>query len=87
MRAFQPWPVCRTSWRGRQLRIISARPLPGEAGVGELVAVSDPDISFGVGTGQGVLGVTEVQLEGKRVMAAGEFLKGQRDFMGSILPG
>ena len=33
-----------------------------------------------------VLGVLVVQLEGKREMTSGEFLRGQRDFIGAVLP-
>jgi len=41
---------------------------------------------FGVETGEGTLGVFKVQLEGKRPMSADEFLRGQRQFSGTILP-
>jgi methionyl-tRNA formyltransferase len=41
---------------------------------------------LGIGTGDGVLGVRKIQLEGKRVMSADEFLRGQRDFIGAVLP-
>jgi methionyl-tRNA formyltransferase len=39
----------------------------------------------GVVTGDGVLGLLNVQLEGKRAMSTLEFLRGQRDFAGAIL--
>ena len=87
VRAFNPWPGSHTRWRGKQFKIIEAAPLPGAAsGVGRVVAVSKPEAGFGVGTGEGMLGVAKVQLEGKRAMAAAEFLRGQRDFIGAILP-
>ena len=34
-----------------------------------------------------ILGVLVVQLEGKQAMSAAEFLRGQRDFIGAVLPG
>jgi methionyl-tRNA formyltransferase len=92
VRAFNPWPGCYTRWRGRQLKIIEAVPLPEERTfkVGRVVALTSvPEgskVGFGVGTGDGVLGILRVQLEGKQVLSAAEFLRGQREFMGAVLP-
>jgi len=91
VRAFQPWPECYTKWRGRQLKIIEAVPLPAEGTlkVGQVVALapaSGSKAAFGVSTGEGILGVLKVQLEGKRAMSAAEFLRGQRQFIGAVLP-
>jgi len=90
VRAFQPWPGCYTRWQGRQLKIIEAVPLPAERplGVGQVVALTsatEARAAFGVSTGEGILGVLKVQLEGKRVMSAVEFLRGQRRFIGAVL--
>jgi methionyl-tRNA formyltransferase len=87
VRAFYPWPGCYTKWRGGRLKIIEALPL-NEAGnfkAGEVVAKGGKG-GFGIGTGEGVLAIARLQLEGKRVMSAAEFLRGQRDFVGAILP-
>jgi methionyl-tRNA formyltransferase len=86
VRAFNPWPGCYTRWRGKQLKIIEAVPLPEESTskAGEVAPTSKA--GFGVGTGDGVLGVLRVQLEGKKALPADEFLRGQRDFMGAVLP-
>jgi len=88
VRAYQPWPGCYTRWQGRQLTIIEALPLDdGAAGdVGQVVAARKEGVAFGVNTGNGVLGVLTVQLEGKRAMPAADFLRGQRQFIGAILP-
>jgi len=92
VRAFQPWPGCYTRWQGKQLKIIEAVPVPEEkiVEVGQVVALSriagEPEAAFGVGTGGGVLGVLTVQLEGKRAMSAADFLRGQRQFVGTVLP-
>ena len=92
VRAFQPWPGCYTRWRGRRLEIIEAVPLPeeGTLEVGQVVALTPTTemskAAFGVCTGDGILGVLRVQLEGKRAMSAAEFLRGQRQFIGAILP-
>jgi len=92
VRAYHPWPGCYTTWRGRQLKIVEAVPLPEEGTfkAGQVVALTSvPEGSkagFGVYTGDGVLGVSRVQLEGKQVLSAAEFLRGQREFMGAVLP-
>ncbi len=86
VRALQPWPGCYTRWRGRKLKIIKAEALPAQREVkaGEVVSLGKD--FFGVGTGEGVLKVLEVQLEGKRALNAADFLRGQRDFIGALLP-
>jgi len=91
VRALQPWPGCYTRWQGRQLKIIEAVPLPAIRAleVGQVVALTSATESraaFGVSTGEGILGVLKVQLEGKRAMSAAEFLRGQRHFIGARLP-
>jgi methionyl-tRNA formyltransferase len=88
VRAFNPWPGCYTRWRGKQLKIIEAAPVPeeGVSGVGQVVALPGHEAVPGVSTGGGILGLLKVQLEGKRAMPADEFLRGQRDFIGSVLP-
>jgi methionyl-tRNA formyltransferase len=88
VRAYQPWPGCYTSWRGRQIKVLEAIPLDEQATgeAGHVIALDRRDASFGVSTSEGVLGVLKVQLEGKRVMPAAEFLRGQRDWAGMVLP-
>lgn len=88
VRAFQPWPGCYTSWQGKQLKIIEAVPLPAEKNVqiGQVVALNQQGVAFGVNTGEGVLGILKVQLEGKRAMSAAEFLRGQPKLVGAVLP-
>jgi methionyl-tRNA formyltransferase len=92
VRAFQPWPGCYTGWLGKRLGIIEAVPVPGETTLeaGRVVALApttgEVQAAFGVHTGNGILGVVRVQLEGRRAMTAVEFLRGQREFIGTILP-
>jgi len=88
VRAFDPWPGCYTWWRGKRLKLGAVIPLdegkPGEAG--KVIALPQPaPAAVGVETGDGVLGLLRVQLEGKREMPAGEFVRGQHDFVGSLL--
>jgi methionyl-tRNA formyltransferase len=88
VRAFQPWPGCYTRWDGKRLEIIEALPLPGEEPfeAGKVIALEKEGAAFGVMTKEGVLGVLKVQLEGKRALSAAEFARGQRQFIGSLLP-
>jgi len=88
VRAFQPWPGAYTRWRGKRLEITAAAPLPGKGtlAAGTVVAIDKGEVAFGVGTGNGVLGVAQVQLEGRQAMSSVDFLRGQRQFMGAVLP-
>jgi len=89
VRAYYPWPGSYTRWRGQRLKILETVPLSGATAPGAGLVISltpDQPADFGVGTGAGVLGIIRVQLEGKRVMSAAEFLRGQREFIGAVLP-
>lgn len=88
MRAFHPWPGCYTRWQGKQLKIMAAASLPAEGTLpaGQVVAVNKGEAIVGVNTGDGVLGLLTVQPEGKRAMSGAEFGRGQREFVGAILP-
>jgi len=88
VRAYRPWPGAYTSWGGKRLEIIEAVALPaeGEHKVGQVVALHRQGAAFGVSTGEGVLGVIKVQLQGKRAMSAADFLRGQRQLAGTVLP-
>jgi methionyl-tRNA formyltransferase len=70
------------------LKIVEAVPLEkGSAEIGKVAAIASGETGLGIGTGQGWLGIIKLQLAGKKVMTAAEFLRGQRDFAGSVLPG
>jgi len=90
VRAFQPWPGAFTRWQGKRLEIIQGIPLAssGKSVPGEVIDLkkSSGNAAFGISTGDGILGVCAVQLEGKRKATAGDFLRGQRNFIGSRLP-
>jgi methionyl-tRNA formyltransferase len=86
VRAFQPWPGSYTAWQGHMVKVIEAVALPGQGTPGQVVAVSHDQTPVGVCTGRGVLGLVRMQLEGKRVTSAAEFIRGQRDFIGAQLP-
>ena len=73
VRAFNPWPVTETMYNDKRLRIWMARPEPGvtEAAPGCVVASDKHGVV--VATGDGLLRLTQVQMPGKRPVAAGEF--------------
>jgi methionyl-tRNA formyltransferase len=64
--------------------------LAGEAWSGEAgqVVPLSPDhgVAFGIVTGNGVLGIGSLQMEGRRPVTSEEFLRGYGDFVGSTLP-
>jgi len=86
VRAFNPWPSCYTWWQGKRLKIHKATLLsePAKGKIGEVVALPEPP-KVGVVTGEGILGLCQVQLEGKREIPIADFVRGQRNFIGSIL--
>ncbi len=88
VRAFYPWPGSYTRWRGKILKIIEAAPVSREVSTatGKVISLSGEAVPAGIGTGDGVLGILKVQLAGKKVINAAEFLRGQRDFIGAMLP-
>ncbi len=88
VRAFDPWPGCYTWWRSKRLQLGQVVPLYAErfGQPGEVIALSpQTPATVGVRTGDGVMGLLRVQLEGKREISADEFVRGQRDFIGSCL--
>lgn len=89
VRAFYPWPGCYTRWQGKMLKILEAIPLPGGGDLepGRVRALDPKEgASLGMETGEGLLGLVRVQLEGGRAMSAEDFLHGQRKLVGAILP-
>ena len=75
VRAFNPWPVATTVWRGEPLRIWRARALPDSPAVtatpGQVLTGTE------VVTGAGLLRLEELQLPGRRVVRAADFLRAQ----------
>ena len=85
VRAYNPWPGCYTTWRGKRIRVNDALPMPGDRGEpGRVLSLDEGEVA--VQTGEGILMLLTVQMEGKKQMCADEFLRGQRDFIGSSLP-
>lgn len=88
IRAYYPWPGGFTMWKGKVLKILEAMPLPGNNNTepGRVVVPEHgTGVPVGIECGKGVLGLSSVQLEGKKPMSATEFLRGQRGFIGDKL--
>jgi methionyl-tRNA formyltransferase len=78
VRGMTPWPGCFTYLDGKLLKIHRAKALGKQQGVppGRIVSVSQNGIE--VAAGKGSLMLKEVQLEGKKKMAAEDFIKGYK---------
>jgi methionyl-tRNA formyltransferase len=85
VRAYHPWPGTYTYWRGKLLKILRARPVtigPSSEEPGRVISVDD---GVAVVTGTHALLLEEIQLAGKKALAAQEFIRGQRGFIDSVL--
>jgi methionyl-tRNA formyltransferase len=79
IRAYNPWPGAFMKVDRQNLKIFSASFVDLNGQPGEILR-SDKDLI--VATGKGALSLAEVQLEGKRRMSAGEFLRGHAALLG-----
>ncbi len=88
VRAMIPWPGAYTYWAGQQLKVWAATALAADAG-GAPPPVPGTVVEHGDGPvvvcGEGLLALNQVQLAGRRRMAAADFLRGQRAFVGARL--
>lgn len=76
-RAVTPWPGATTTFRGRRVLIVRARPEDGPGGVpGTLLGVDAGGV--GVACGTGVLRVTRLKPEGRAELDAAEWARGAR---------
>jgi methionyl-tRNA formyltransferase len=84
-RAYNPWPVARTSMAGEDLLVWRARMIddsssPSGAQPGSVLTLSpDPVVQCGRGT----LSLLEVQAPGRRRLAAADFMRGRRAAIGA----
>lgn len=76
IRGMNPWPSAYTVLNGKTLKIWAAKPIEMKGEAGMVLEVRKD--SFVVACGEGALEIFEVQLEGKKRMSAGEFLKGTK---------
>jgi methionyl-tRNA formyltransferase len=85
LRGFQPWPGAYTLFRGKVLKLIAAKPedTPSNLSPGEL-RVGDEKLFVGCAQ-RTVLQLLQVQPEGKKIMAAREFVNGYHPAAGERL--
>ena len=89
-RAFTPWPGLFTHWQGKVLKLLDVVALPTEAAgrsiqPGQVVPLALAHVPVGIATSHGILGLKILQLEGRRAVAAEEFLKGYPQFLDAQL--
>jgi len=80
VRAFTPWPSAYTFLRGKRVKLLKGKvEVAGKSGrgvmPGRIMAATEEGIAVGCGDGSVYL-IRELQMEGKRAISAGEFLRG-----------
>ena len=90
VRAFTPWPGAYTNWGNKLLKIISAHTIQSDTGsearAGTVSLRKENGLqTLAVATGNGLLIIEKLQLEGKKVMNADEFLRGYSHIIGEVL--
>ena len=98
VRAYRGWPDAFTTWQGKQVKVLAARPEPnpspvtpppadiGEYPGGRVITVADQGVQRpAVVTGDGLLLLDTVALEGKRPADGADFVRGYRAFVGADL--
>ena len=88
VRGLNPWPSAYTKLKGKTLKIWKAQVIE-ESGKDTALApgtvIQADTQGFYVKTGQGILNITELQLEGKKRMDTPAFLRGYTVETGSVL--
>ncbi len=85
VRAYDPWPGVHTRWRGQGVKILEAH----AASSAEQKPPGEVSASGGrlfVATGDRAIELVRLQLEGRRPLSAGEFLRGHPGIAGATLP-
>ncbi len=88
-RAFTPWPGLFTHWKGKVLKLMEVCVLEtmphSDTPPGRVVTHANAETDVAVVTAEGLLGLKRIQLEGRRIVAAHEFLSGFPEFAGAQL--
>ena len=74
VRGMDPWPSAYTLLAGKTLKLWKVRAVERGGKAGSVIGIDKE--SFTIACGEGAIEVLEVQLEGKKRMSAGDFLKG-----------
>jgi methionyl-tRNA formyltransferase len=81
-RGVQPWPGSWCVHQGKRLKVLKMRLAEGLGAAGQIVALG---LVVGVGTGDGVVELLEVQPENKKPMPAGDWARGYGLKAGEVL--
>lgn len=84
IRGLNPWPSAYTRLGEKTLKIWSAEVMPGQQALPGTVVRADKN-GLWIQTGDGILAVKELQLEGKKRMEADAFLRGYTVETGTVL--
>ena len=82
LRGFDPWPGVYTFFRGKRLRIWAASPSGERSGAPGLLRIEGNRVS--VACGAGTLVIREVQVEGRKRVAAMDFARGSQPSPGEV---
>ncbi len=83
-RAYTPWPGLHSAWEGKELKLLEVSPLlDGRAEPGVVVRTDGDELA--VGTGEGLLMIRRLQLEGRRPAYSDDFIRGYPGFIGARL--
>jgi methionyl-tRNA formyltransferase len=82
-RAYEPWPGIFTEFGGKRLKITELRIASVELSAGKFGEIFELDGRVFVQTIANAIELKKVQLEGKKELAIGEFVRGEADFVGS----
>ncbi len=82
VRAFDPWPGAFTTWQNEKLKIGRAAVMAGREEAGRVRRWQD---QIAIGTGEGLLLVSALQLAGRKMLSAKDFLAGRPEFIGANL--
>ncbi|MDR1302706.1 MAG: methionyl-tRNA formyltransferase [Treponema sp.] len=87
IRAFTPWPLSWTLHGEQYLYILEGKPFAAtnRTAVPGTVLGIDKQGGILIQTGEGVLGLTQLQYRTKKALAWRDFINGARDFIGSCL--
>ncbi|MCR4842016.1 MAG: methionyl-tRNA formyltransferase [Eubacterium sp.] len=85
VRGLDPWPGAFTRLNGKNFKILKVSVAEGQTDSAPGTIVSAGRDGFLVATGDGLLALEEVQLEGKKRMSAEDFLRGVHPEEGTLL--
>ena len=84
VRGMYPWPSAYCYLNQERIKITHVKALEGHSIAG---SVEKTDEELVVGTGKGLISITELQPEGKRLMSAEDFLRGRKLKKGAFFDG